>query len=72
MGGMDVPIIRKFQTGWEEGAKYANPDIEFCDGYAGSWVDIMGYPYFFSLTALLGLPVLILIIWISKVAPVKN
>ena len=41
-------------------------------GYAGGWVDLMGYPYFFSLTALLGLPVLILIIWISKVAPVKN
>ncbi len=41
-------------------------------GYAGSWVDIMGYPYFFSLTALLGLPVLILIFWISKVAPIKN
>ena len=39
MGGMDVPIIRKFQTGWEEGARYANPDIEFCDGYAGSWGD---------------------------------
>ena len=39
MGGMDVPIIRKFQTGWEEGAKYANPDIEFCTGYAGSWGD---------------------------------
>ena len=41
-------------------------------GYAGSWVDFMGYPYFFSLTAFLGLPVLFLIIWISKVAPVKN
>ena len=41
-------------------------------GYAGSWVDIMGYPYFFSLTALLGLPVLILIFWISKVAPKKK
>ena len=41
-------------------------------GYAGGWVDLMGYPYFFSLTALLGLPVLILIIWISKIAPVKN
>ena len=27
-------------------------------GFAGSWVDIMGYPYFFSLTAFLGLPVL--------------
>ena len=41
-------------------------------GYAGSWVDVMGYPYFFSFTALLGLPVLILIIWIGKVAPIKN
>ena len=41
-------------------------------GYAGGWVDFMGYPYFFSLTAFLGLPVLFLIIWISKVAPVKN
>ena len=39
MGGMDVPIIRKFQTGWEEGATYANPDVEFCTGYAGSWGD---------------------------------
>src|SRR6056300_613965 len=39
MGGMDVPIIRKFQTGWEEGAKYANPDIKLCDCYAGSWGD---------------------------------
>ena len=41
-------------------------------GYAGSWVDVMGYAYFFSLTALLGLPVLFLIFWIGKVAPIKN
>ena len=41
-------------------------------GYAGGWVDVMGYAYFFSLTALLGLPVLILIVWIGKVAPIKN
>ena len=41
-------------------------------GYAGGWVDIMGYANFFSLTALLGLPVLFLIIWIGKVAPIKN
>ena len=41
-------------------------------GYAGSWVDVMGYAYFFSLTALLGLPVLFLILWIGKVAPIKN
>ena len=41
-------------------------------GYAGGWVDIMGYPYFFSLTAFLGIPVLFLVIWIGKVAPIKN
>ena len=41
-------------------------------GYAGGWVDVMGYPYFFSLTAFLGIPVLFLIIWIGKVAPIKN
>ncbi len=41
-------------------------------GYAGSWVDVFGYPYFFILTAILGLPVLFLIIWISKIAPIKN
>ena len=41
-------------------------------GYAGSWVDIMGYPYFFITTAFLGLPVLFLIVWIGKVAPIKK
>jgi PAT family beta-lactamase induction signal transducer AmpG len=41
-------------------------------GYAGSWIDIMGYAKFFTVTALLGVPVLLLIIWIAKVAPVKN
>ena len=41
-------------------------------GSAGSWVDIMGYAYFFSFTAFLGIPVLFLILWIGKVAPIKN
>ena len=41
-------------------------------GYAGSWVDALGYTNFFTLTAILGLPVLMLIYWIAKVAPVKN
>ena len=41
-------------------------------GYAGSWVDIMGYANFFIITALMGIPVLLLIIWVAKVAPVKN
>ena len=41
-------------------------------GYSGSWVDAIGYSKFFMVTALLGVPVLILIIWLSKVAPIKN
>jgi basic membrane protein A and related proteins len=28
IGGMDVPLIRKFQCGFEQGAKYANPKVE--------------------------------------------
>jgi basic membrane protein A len=28
VGGMDVPLIRKFQCGYEQGAKYVNPKIE--------------------------------------------
>jgi PAT family beta-lactamase induction signal transducer AmpG len=45
---------------------------KFIAGYSGSWVDVMGYGNFFCATALLGLPVLLLIIWLAKVAPVKN
>ena len=40
-------------------------------GYSGSWVDVMGYQNYFITTAMMGLPVLILIIWISKIAPIK-
>ena len=40
-------------------------------GYSGSWVSVMGYSKFFIVTALLGVPVLLLIIWIAKVAPIK-
>ena len=28
VGGMDIPLIRKFQCGYEQGAKYANPKVE--------------------------------------------
>ncbi len=41
-------------------------------GYSGGWVDIMGYQNFFILTAAMGIPVLFLILWIGKVAPVRN
>jgi MFS transporter, PAT family, beta-lactamase induction signal transducer AmpG len=40
-------------------------------GYSGSLVDYMGYSNFYIFTALLGVPVLLLIFWISKLAPVK-
>ena len=45
---------------------------KFIAGYSGSWVDAVGYANFFCITALLGVPVLLLIIWLAKVAPVKN
>ena len=40
-------------------------------GYSGAWVDVMGYQTYFITTALIGIPVLFLIIYISKVAPIK-
>ena len=41
-------------------------------GYSGAWVDVMGYTNYFILTALLGMPVLFLIYWIGKIAPIKD
>jgi len=28
VGGMDIPLVRKFQCGYEQGIKYANPNAE--------------------------------------------
>ena len=44
---------------------------KFIAGYSGAWVDVMGYQTYFITTALIGIPVLFLIIYISKVAPIK-
>ena len=35
IGGMDIPLIHKFETGYEEGARYANPKIRIVDNYVG-------------------------------------
>src|SRR5262249_21168221 len=35
VGGMDIPLIHKFETGYVEGARYANPKIEVFDNYVG-------------------------------------
>ncbi len=35
VGGRDIPLIRKFETGYEEGARYANPNIKVLQNYVG-------------------------------------
>jgi basic membrane protein A len=36
VGGMDIPLIRKFQCGYEQGAKYANPKVEVVANMTGT------------------------------------
>ena len=36
VGGMDIPLIRKFQCGYEQGAKYANPKAEVTANMTGT------------------------------------
>ncbi len=35
LGGMDIPLIHKFETGYAEGAKSVNPNIRVIDNYVG-------------------------------------
>jgi basic membrane protein A and related proteins len=43
VGGMDIPLIRKFELGYEEGAHYADPKVEVLQNMTGStpaaWAD---------------------------------
>jgi basic membrane protein A len=36
VGGMDIPLIRRFQCGFEQGAKYANPKVETSANMTGT------------------------------------
>ena len=36
VGGMDIPLIRKFALGYEEGAKYVNPQVEVFQNMTGT------------------------------------
>jgi basic membrane protein A len=36
IGGMDIPLIRKFARGYVEGARYANPQIEVFENMTGT------------------------------------
>lgn len=35
LGGMDIPLIHKFETGYEEGARSVNPKIQIIQNYVG-------------------------------------
>lgn len=35
VGGMDIPLIHRFATGYEEGAKFVNPNIRVVVNYVG-------------------------------------
>ena len=41
-------------------------------GYAGGFVNLFGYPTFFIFTAIIGIPVLLLIIWINKTVKINK
>ena len=41
-------------------------------GYSGTIVDQIGYANFYIFTAIIGIPVLFLIFWIARIAPVKE
>lgn len=36
IGGMDIPLIRKFACGYEQGVKYVNPDAEVIQNMTGT------------------------------------
>lgn len=35
LGGMDIPLIHRFETGYAEGARSVNPNIKIIDNYVG-------------------------------------
>jgi basic membrane protein A len=39
IGGMDVPLLRRFEQGYIQGVKYVNPDIEVVSGWVGAFND---------------------------------
>lgn len=39
VGGMDIPVIRNFMVGYEQGAKYIDPEVKVLINYAGDFED---------------------------------
>jgi len=44
VGGMDIPLIRKFALGYVEGAKYVNPQVEVFENMTGTTPAAWGDP----------------------------
>ncbi|HEY6135149.1 MAG TPA: BMP family ABC transporter substrate-binding protein [Rubrivivax sp.] len=44
VGGMDIPLIRRFQCGYEQGARYANPKVEVSANMTGTTPAAWGDP----------------------------
>ena len=44
VGGMDIPLIRKFACGYVQGVKYANPDAEVFENMTGTTGDAWNDP----------------------------
>tara|TARA_B100001964_G_scaffold241630_1_gene314475 strand:- start:526 stop:1506 length:981 start_codon:yes stop_codon:yes gene_type:complete len=44
VGGMDIPLIRKFHGGYEQGAKYINPDINVLMNMTGTTPEAWNNP----------------------------
>lgn len=39
VGGMDIPVLHDFYVGYEQGAKYIDPEIQVLQSFAGTWND---------------------------------
>jgi basic membrane protein A len=39
VGGVDIPVLRDFYIGYEQGARYINPNIRILQSFAGNWFD---------------------------------
>jgi len=39
VGGMDIPVLHDFFVGYEQGAKYIDPEVEVLQAFAGTWSD---------------------------------
>ena len=41
VGGMDIPVLHDYFVGFEQGAKYIDPDIQILQSFAGNFTDAL-------------------------------